>query len=227
MPPENDQPPPEVAPEVSPAPVVAYGTGTGDEADGTIVEVLRTRSRREEKPDVRRMNALERDLRAIRLRRDGHTYEVISARLGYGNKSNAARAVKRRLAEVREQCAEDVAELRQMEEIRLDVALAAVMPQVRKGELFAIDRMLRIGERRAALEGLDQPKALKVEVAREIEEFLDRLRQVFDDGTYERILAVFAGELGQGTPGGDPSAKNAGGSSPGGGGAGEVTDSGS
>jgi hypothetical protein len=220
---ENDERPP-APPDM---PVVAYGAGTGEEADGTIVEVLRSRSLREEKPDVRRMRALERDLRAVKMRRDGITYDVISKRLGYGDRANASRAVKRRLTEFRAQCAEDVAELRQVETLRLDTALAAIMPRVRDGELLAIDRMLRIQERRAAYEGLDQPKSLKVEVAREIEGVLDKLRESFDDGTYERILAVVAGELGSSTPGGDPPAEDPGGSSPGGGGAGADSSAGS
>lgn len=142
------------------------------------------------------IKALIRDTQAVRLRLEGCSYPEIARRLKFGHRGNAQRAVKRRLTGMREDCAEMVGELRQIEGMRLDIALAAVMPKVRSGDLLAIDRMLRIQERRAAYEGLDQPRGLKVEMAREIEGLLERLREEFDDDVYERVLAVFAGELG-------------------------------
>jgi hypothetical protein len=142
------------------------------------------------------IKALERDARAVRMRVDGKTYEVIAKVLHYGHRGNAVRAVKRRLKKMREECAADLEELRFIESQRLDLALAAIMPKVRRGDLPAIDRLLKIQERRAAFKGLDQPKGLRVEVARELEGFIERLRAEFDDDVYERLLAIFAGELG-------------------------------
>lgn len=142
------------------------------------------------------IKALIRDTEAVRLRLAGCSYPEIARQLKFGHRGNAQRAVKRRLTGMREDCAELVGELRQIEGMRLDIALAAVMPKVRDGDLHAIDRMLRIQERRAAYEGLDQPRGLKVEMAREIEGLLDRLREEFEDDVYERFLAIFAGELG-------------------------------
>lgn len=142
------------------------------------------------------IQALERDARAVKMRVSGKTYDAIAKALGYGHRGNAVRAVQRRLKTMREECAADVAELRFIETQRLDLALAAIMPKVRRGDMQAIDRLLRIQERRAAYEGLDQPKGLKVEVARELEGFLEAIRSEFDDDVYERLLAIFAGELG-------------------------------
>lgn len=165
------------------------------------------------------IKALIRDTEAVRLRLEGCSYPEIARRLKFGHRGNAQRAVKRRLTGMRDDCAEMVGELRQIEGMRLDMALAAVMPKVRNGDLFAVDRMLRIQERRAAYEGLDQPRGLKVEMAREIEGLLDRLREEFDDDTYERFLAIFAGELGPIAPDAHPedaSSEGSGGASGGG-----------
>lgn len=139
------------------------------------------------------IKALIRDTEAVRLRLEGCSYPEIARRLKFGHRGNAQRAVKRRLAGMREDCAEVVGELRQLESIRLDIALSAVMPKVAAGDLQAIDRMLRIQERRAAYEGLDQPKGLKVEVDRELEVFLDRLRVNLEPEVFERVLCVATG----------------------------------
>lgn len=53
-----------------------------------------------------------------------------------------------------------VGEQRQVELQRLDVALQAVWEKVLAGDLFAIDRYLKIAERRSKLLGLDAPTKL-------------------------------------------------------------------
>lgn len=175
------------------------------EIDGVPpVEGLVRASGNTAKRDAVVIQAIERDALAVRMRVDGKSYPAIATALGYGHRGNARRAVKRRLATMRADLAADVAELRQIECKRLDVALAAIMGRVRQGDLQAVDRMLRIMERRAAYEGLDQPRGLKVELAREIEGFIERVRSEFDDDVYERLLAIFAGELGSEAPERDP-----------------------
>ena len=47
--------------------------------------------------------------------------------------------------------------VRILEEYRLDALLAILWPQVEEGDQGAIDRALRIMQRRAALRGLDAP----------------------------------------------------------------------
>ena len=56
---------------------------------------------------------------------------------------------------------ESVQDARQMATERLDIALFAVMPAVKRGDLKAISQMLRIEKRRAELLGLDAPTRLE------------------------------------------------------------------
>ena len=56
---------------------------------------------------------------------------------------------------------ETVDDYLQLSERRLDRALNAIWGDVLDGDLKAIDRMLRIEERRAKLRGLDQPQEIK------------------------------------------------------------------
>jgi len=98
----------------------------------------------------------ERDkaAQALALRKTGATYEQIAAHLGYSNRQSANRAVLRLLAAHE---AENVADLRTLENMRLDDLLFAVYKAAKSGDLGAIDRALRIMERRAKLLGLDAP----------------------------------------------------------------------
>ena len=98
----------------------------------------------------------ERDkaAQALALRKTGATYEQIAAHLGYSSRQSANRAVLRLLAAHE---AENVADLRTLENMRLDDLLFAVYKAALGGDLGAIDRALRIMERRAKLLGLDAP----------------------------------------------------------------------
>ncbi len=122
-----------------------------------------------------------RDAEAAQLRADGLTYQAIADRLGMSHRDLARRAVERALAATVREPAD---ELRQLELIRLDALwLEAVKVMttehvtVNQGRvveldglpikddgptLAAIDRLLKIMERRAKLVGLDS--ASKVEV---------------------------------------------------------------
>lgn len=53
-------------------------------------------------------------------------------------------------------------DLRRLELSRLDEALRAIWPKVKKGDLFAIDRYLKISERRAKLVGLDSKTEIQL-----------------------------------------------------------------
>lgn len=108
---------------------------------------------------VRRAKAAARQLEAIQLRRDGNTFQIIAERLGYANRSAAEKAY---LAGLERWGRRDVADLRDAEVDRLDSYLAAIAPQVAKGSLLAIDRAVRISERRAKLLGLDAPTRLTI-----------------------------------------------------------------
>ncbi len=91
---------------------------------------------------------------AIRLRLAGCSYDQIAERLGYANRSSAFKAVEAgRLAILAEPAREMVA----LECARLDELMVALWPQALAGDVQAVDRVLRIMERRARYLGLDAP----------------------------------------------------------------------
>jgi hypothetical protein len=96
----------------------------------------------------------ERDRQAAALRIAGLTYQQIADRLGYAGASGAYKAAERAL--FGEQVSETVDNLRQLEGARLDDLLVGLWVAARAGNVGAIDRVLKIMERRARLFGLDQ-----------------------------------------------------------------------
>lgn len=123
----------------------------------------------------------QRDAEAAQLRAEGKTYDQIAEALEFSDRSLARRAVERALAATVREPAD---ELRQLELIRLDalwVEAVKVMTTehitVNNGRvievdgvplkddaptLSAIDRLLKIMERRAKLVGLDSPAKVEV-----------------------------------------------------------------
>jgi hypothetical protein len=99
--------------------------------------------------------AHERRLRALDLRRDGHSYREIARQLGWADHHSASRAVSRALRESVPR--EVVDEVRRIELERLDALFVPMFLQATSGNRLAVDRCLRIMERRAALVGLDAP----------------------------------------------------------------------
>ncbi len=93
---------------------------------------------------------------ALELRRAGHGYQEIANRLGC-SLSTAHGYIKEAMAEARVQIDADAAELKAEEYSRLDGMLAALWDAAKLGDLQAIDRVLKIMERRAKLLGLDAP----------------------------------------------------------------------
>ena len=106
------------------------------------------------KQDARRLEAAERRERALRLRLAGATYEDIGRAMAV-NKSTVKRWIDAAIENVDKDSSE---QLFTMENMRLDVAQRAIMQTVAQGHLGAIDRLLRIMERRARLNGLDAPQ---------------------------------------------------------------------
>lgn len=90
------------------------------------------------------------------MRRSGRTYREIARQVGIGVAS-AHRLIAAAMAETRSAVAEDVMELRALELSRLDGLMVALWPKARRGDLAAVDRVLKIMERRAKLLGLDAP----------------------------------------------------------------------
>jgi flavin-binding protein dodecin len=93
-----------------------------------------------------------RKAEALRLRAAGHTYRRIADMVGWTNPGTAHEAVMSALVEVTREPAET---LRDLELARLDAMQGAIWDAALAGELQAVDRVLKIMERRAKLCGLD------------------------------------------------------------------------
>ena len=103
----------------------------------------------------RRIEAKERALKALELRKKGMRYEEIAQQLGYPNRGNAHKAVMKELELLAKECLEEAAQVRDLELQRLDALYLVAYAEVEEGNIPAIDRCLRIMERRAKLLGLD------------------------------------------------------------------------
>jgi len=110
----------------------------------------------EPKTSERRLTAIEKQRQALVLRKAGASYEAIAEQLGYGGKSGVHNAVQSAMRRTLQAPAD---ELRALELGRLDDLLKGVWGAACAGNVAAIDRVLKIMARRAALLGLDAPKA--------------------------------------------------------------------
>lgn len=127
-----------------------------------------------------------KQIRALELHKQGHSYELIAQEVGYVSRSGAYNAVMSALDKARYEPAE---ELRKLEIERLDNMLAAVWDTAMTGDPNAITTALRIAERRARMLGLDLKEStvnhkLDAETARSFKELVsakDRTRN--DDNT--------------------------------------------
>lgn len=99
----------------------------------------------------RNLAAAARQADALRLRKEGRTFEEIGAALGISRQA-AHKAVSSALKAVTR---EPALELQALELERLDALTAAVWPAASSGDLPAVDRVLRLMERRAKLCALD------------------------------------------------------------------------
>lgn len=138
----------------------------------------------------RRINVAEKQRQALELRKAGASYAMIAERLGYENKGSAYRAVMTALDRTLREPAD---ELRELEVARLDALLLALWPQATRGDLGAIDRVLRLMERRAKLLGLDAPTQVNVTQAARQE--VDRLVEAGVLDPSEAEAAVREAEL--------------------------------
>lgn len=90
------------------------------------------------------------------MRKSGHTYEQIADDLGI-NVSAAYRHVVLALQAIREKTNEAAEEVRTLEITRIDAMIGILWPRVTKGDYLAMDRVIKLMERRSKLLGLDAP----------------------------------------------------------------------
>lgn len=131
----------------------------------------------EQRASERRINAAEKQAQAIELRKAGATYDQIARKVGYSNRGSACRAVQKALEKITE---EPALELRALVSERLDTMLLGVWQQARSGHLGAIDRALKIEERRAKLFGLDKQAETEITVNSGIE-YSSNLDELVDE----------------------------------------------
>lgn len=110
--------------------------------------------------DAITINATERTVQALELRKRGKSYRAIGAALGV-SEAQAFRDVQAALMQLNALEQTTAEELRRVEVERLDALLDALWTQATspgmKGQTFAVDRVLSIMERRSRLLGLDAP----------------------------------------------------------------------
>ena len=104
-----------------------------------------------------RLSAAERRKQILKLRRYGMPFSEIAEHVGC-TPQYCHKVVRAYLDKLSDEMAEDVKQMRRLEAERLDAAHRAAWPKAIKGDLRAIDRVLRIMERRAKLFGLDAPQ---------------------------------------------------------------------
>ena len=109
-----------------------------------------------------KLRAQQKAQRALDLRLAGKSFDAIAKALGYASRSGAFMAVDELIKARVADATEGADELRRLELERLDVMAAGLWPSASKGNPAAVDRMLKIQERRAKLLGLDAPAKQEV-----------------------------------------------------------------
>lgn len=103
-----------------------------------------------------RFSAASKRHRAVQLRLDGRSLQDIGDALGV-SRQMAWKYVREELQRVSNQYQESIGTMVQLELERLDAILMGIWGQASSGHLGAIDRVLKIMDRRARLTGLDAP----------------------------------------------------------------------
>jgi hypothetical protein len=104
-----------------------------------------------------RVQAAERRSKALELRKSGLTFAQIGRALGC-SEQRAHKVVTEELGRLNSQRAEQAAEVTRLELQRLDDLLLGLWDSAKAGDLQAVDRALKIMERRARLLGIDAPE---------------------------------------------------------------------
>ena len=112
--------------------------------------------------------AAARRLQAIQLRMGGASYRAIAERLGVSD-AQAFNDVKAELAKIAKLTSAEAEHVRTIELERLDAMTLALWSKAEQGDQGAIDRLLRVMERRSKLMGLDAPTSIRQEPVPDID----------------------------------------------------------
>lgn len=111
--------------------------------------------------------------RALNLRKAGATYQQIADQVGYTNRGTAHRAVVQAL---REEHQDTVTLTRQLDGQRMDQILMALWPKAMRGDGWAVDRILRLMELRAAPEPVERLGRVEKATTRDLKALPPELR---------------------------------------------------
>lgn len=112
---------------------------------------------RTKKADQETANILEREKKALELRRQGYSYRAIGEQTGVSH-VQSMHDVAQALTYIRDDVAKDAANLRDLEVARLDHMLLKLNDRLEIGSFDAMEMALKIMTRRAKLLGLDAPE---------------------------------------------------------------------
>lgn len=136
----------------------------------------------------RKVDQLIRQREAVHLRAEGKSYDQIAELLGVSNKSVAYKAVTAALSTLAAETREDADRLRALELARLDEVLQIAWEiahddKARRGErLAAVDRVMKVSERRSKLLGLDAPEKTELSIAPQdqakVQVILERVKEL-------------------------------------------------
>src|SRR5215213_8825429 len=96
------------------------------------------------KASKQRLDALDREVAALELRKTGCTYDAIARRLGYRSRSGAWHAVRAGLAATLQEPADQLGNL---ELARLDALQSSIWDRAISGHLRSVDTVLKIMQR--------------------------------------------------------------------------------
>jgi len=143
------------------------------------------------KSSKHKVEIVEKRQKCLEFRKAGASYRSIAEQQGI-SLGLAHKYVSDALSEINQLTAQDAEELRELELERLDTAQLAIASQVRKGHLAAIDRWLKISERRSKLLGLDAPvqQQIKLGTEKQLTQTLDALQQRMEPDAFEQLIAA-------------------------------------
>ncbi len=121
-----------------------------------------------------KLTTRERQMEALRLRQDAISYQEIADTLGYKSVSGAYKAVMSQLDRLMREPADKV---RHLELTRIDRLYNIALKAATGGNIAAIDRCIRLMERRARLKGLDAPTTHKHEVVTWKDKVIDLIKE--------------------------------------------------
>jgi hypothetical protein len=133
----------------------------------------------------------EKKQKCLELRKCGGSFRSIAEQQGL-SLGLVHKYVSDALSEINELTAQDAEQLRELELQRLDTAQLAIAKLVRQGHLGAVDRWLRISERRSKLLGLDAPiqQQVKLQTEKQLTQTLDVLQKRMNPDAFEQLITA-------------------------------------